>query len=566
MIRLKKPMSYYENKYGTTHYGLNKLYLLMEKQHNRGQEAAGLCCVKLDSKPGDEFVFRERALGTGAIQEIFANVNEAVSTAEKTSAPVPYIGNIYMGHLRYSTTGSAGIKYVHPFLRRTNWKDRNLILCGNFNMTNVDELFEHLVSSGQHPRIYADTYFLLEQLGALLDDYCLAHPGQAPDPREILKQAAPLWDGGYVICGVVGSGEMFTLRDPNGIRPAFWYDDEEITVVASERPVIQTSLNVPAQSVRELEPGQMLSLDREGNLSLTRVLAPGANFKCSFERIYFSRGSDTDIYKERKQLGRELVPQIIEAVHGDLPNTIISYIPNTAETAFFGMMEAFRKVYPEIRAEKIITKDIKLRTFITEDASRNDLAAHVYDVTYGQVDKDSNLVVIDDSIVRGTTLKQSIIRILDRLNPKLIVVVSSSPQIRYPDYYGIDMSRLSEFCAFKAAISLLRKREMGGLIDEVYQKCKAQENAPKVELVNYVKQVYEPFTDGEVADEIALMLTPEGTNAQVKLIFQSLEGLHAAIPEHPGDWYFSGNYPTPGGLKMLNRAFINWYDGHPEAR
>lgn len=583
LIRLRKPLEYYKEKYGTICYGLDKLYLLMEKQHNRGQEAAGMACVKINGKPGEEFIFRERGLGSGAIQEIFANAHQSIASSEKEGYDMPYIGEVYMGHLRYSTTGKSGLSYVHPFLRRNNWKARNMLLCGNFNMTNVDEIFGHLVEQGQHPRIYSDTFLLLEQLGHMLDHeherLCTHYEaeglkGQALiqevenriDTRNIMKECSPLWDGGYVICGALGSGSIFTLRDPHGIRPAFWYCDDEIVVVASERPVIQTTLNVDAASVRELGPGEMLTVDKEGEVKVAQLLEPGKNEKCSFERIYFSRGSDMDIYNERKQLGRELAPQIVEAVGGDLVNTVISYIPNTAETAFFGMVEGLRKVNPDVRAEKIVIKDIKLRTFIAEGASRNDLAAHVYDVTYGQVNPGDNLVVIDDSIVRGTTLKQSIIRMLDRLHPGKIVVVSSSPQVRYPDYYGIDMSRLGEFAAFRAAISLLKKKGLSSVIDDVYERCKAQEHLAKEDMVNYVKAIYDCFTDDEISDEIAEMLTPEGTKAEVKLIYQSIEGLHNAIPDHPGDWYFSGNYPTPGGVKMLNRAFMNWYEGHADAR
>ncbi len=583
LIRLRKPLEYYKEKYGTICYGLDKLYLLMEKQHNRGQEAAGMACVKINGNPGEEFIFRERALGSGAIQEIFANAHQSIASSEKEGYDMPYIGEVYMGHLRYSTTGKSGLSYVHPFLRRNNWKARNLLLCGNFNMTNVDEIFGHLVEEGQHPRIYSDTFLLLEQLGHGLDQehakLCARYEAEGLkgqkliqqvekdiDTRGIMKQSSPLWDGGYVICGALGSGSIFTLRDPHGIRPAFWYCDDEIVVVASERPVIQTTLNVDAASVRELGPGEMLTVDKFGEVDVTQLLEPGKNEKCSFERIYFSRGSDMDIYNERKQLGRELAPQIVEAVDGDLENTVISYIPNTAETAFFGMVEGLRKVNPDVRAEKIVIKDIKLRTFIAEGASRNDLAAHVYDVTYGQVKSGDNLVVIDDSIVRGTTLKQSILRMLDRLHPGKIVVVSSSPQVRYPDYYGIDMSRLGEFAAFRAAISLLKKRGLSSVIDEVYARCKSQANLAKEDMVNHVKAIYDCFTDDEISDEIAKMLTPEGTQAEVKLIYQSLEGLHNAIPDHPGDWYFSGNYPTPGGVKMLNRAFMNWYEGHADAR
>ena len=613
MIRLRKPLSYYKKKYGTCFYGLNKLYLLMEKQHNRGQEGAGLGCIKLNSQPGNEYIFRERALGSGAIQEIFANVKKTISSeiASKHDEELPFAGEVYIGHLRYSTTGKSGISYVHPFLRRNNWKARNMLLCGNFNMTNVEEIFQSVINEGQHPRIYSDTVLLLEQLGNELDkEHRRMHNlyrAEGLDGIElthkiednfevtnVLLDKSRIWDGGFVICGAIGSGDMFALRDPHGIRPAFYYVNDEIVVVASERPVIQTTMNVAIDDVKELTPGSAISVNRAGDVKITDILGQQKNERCSFERIYFSRGSDRDIYCERKALGRELAPAILRAVNYDLDNTVLSFIPNTAEVAYIGMIEGLdnyrrgeqiklieqlnpsdpdysRKIEHilshHLRVEKLAIKDIKLRTFIAEGDSRNDLAAHVYDVTYGLVKTGiDNLVVIDDSIVRGTTLRQSIIRILDRLKPKKIVIVSSSPQVRYPDYYGIDMSRMGEFAAFRAAMALLKERGMSKVIDDVYRKCKAQENLPKEMVVNYVTEIYSPFSDEEISRKIADMLTPEGTNAEIEIIYQSLDGLHKSIPNHPGDWYFSGNYPTPGGNKMVNRAFINYYEGNADLR
>ena len=613
MIRLRKPLSYYKKKYGTCFYGLNKLYLLMEKQHNRGQEGAGLGCIKLNSQPGNEYIFRERALGSGAIQEIFANVKKTISSeiASKHDEELPFAGEVYIGHLRYSTTGKSGISYVHPFLRRNNWKARNMLLCGNFNMTNVEEIFQSVINEGQHPRIYSDTVLLLEQLGNELDKehrrMYSTYREQGLDGIElthkiednfevtnVLLEKSRIWDGGFVICGAIGSGDMFALRDPHGIRPAFYYVNDEIVVVASERPVIQTTMNVAIDDVKELSPGCAISVNRAGDVKITNILGELKNERCSFERIYFSRGSDRDIYCERKALGRELAPAILKAVDYDLDNTVLSFIPNTAEVAYIGMIEGLdnyrrgeqiklieqlnpsdpdysRKIEHilshHLRVEKLAIKDIKLRTFIAEGDSRNDLAAHVYDVTYGLVKTGiDNLVVIDDSIVRGTTLRQSIIRILDRLKPKKIVIVSSSPQVRYPDYYGIDMSRMGEFAAFRAAMALLKERGMCKVIDDVYRKCKAQENLPKEMVVNYVTEIYSPFSDEEISRKIADMLTPEGTNAEIEIIYQSLDGLHKSIPNHPGDWYFSGNYPTPGGNKMVNRAFINYYEGNADLR
>lgn len=614
MVRLLKPLNYYEEKYGTSQYGLNKLYLLMEKQHNRGQEGAGIGCVNLKARPGNEYVYRERGLGSGAISEIFDNARKRIIAAQESNEDannLPFLGEIYMGHLRYSTTGKHGISYVHPFLRRNNWKSRNLLLCGNFNITNVEEVFSKVVEEGQHPRIYSDTVILLEQIGYYLDkeNQRLYNQFKAEgfdgvaltnkiedniDFANVIQEPSKTWDGGFVICGANGSGDIFILRDPNGIRPCFYYLDDEAFVAASERPVIQTAMNVRIGDIKELEPGEAIMVSKHGKVTTKQILPKLDNQKCSFERIYFSRGSDADIYKERKLLGKNLTEKILKAVDYDLDNTILSFIPNTAEVAYIGMCEGVDEYekelqckeilkldshapdFPEkikeilnkrVRKEKIAIKDIKLRTFIAEGKSRNELAAHVYDVTYGQVKNDvDNLVIIDDSIVRGTTLKQSIVRILDRLHPKRIVVVSSSPQVRYPDYYGIDMSRMAEFCAFRAAIALIQERGMGDLITSTYKKCKAQEDWKKEDVVNYVKEIYAPFTDEEISNKIAEMITGPEIKAEVKLVYQSIEGLHNAIPNNPGDWYFSGNYPTPGGNKMVNQAFINWYEGNPDKR
>ena len=611
MVRLLKPLSYYEKKYGTWMYGLNKLYLLMEKQHNRGQEGAGLACVKLDAEPGEEYMFRERGLGGGAIQEIFGAVHrkfadfseEQLHDADFAARQVPFAGEIYMGHLRYSTTGKSGLSYVHPFLRRNNWRAKNLCICANFNMTNVEEIFHAIAVKGQHPRMVSDTYILLEQLGHRLDresERCFVEAQKLGlentdittyieeniDLANVLRLSAPVWDGGYVLCGVTGSGELFTMRDPWGIRPAFWYKDDEILVVASERPVIQTTLDVEADCIHELQPGQGLFMNKRGGLRTEQVLEAKNYAACSFERVYFSRGSDTDIYRERKELGRTLVAPILEAVHGEVDNTVMSYIPNTAEAAYYGMLQGFNEwlnsqkadeiarlgshVTPgalsrilsrRIRSEKVAWKDIKMRTFIAEGNSRADLAAHVYDITYGSLRPGvDNLVVIDDSIVRGTTLRESIIRIMDRLHPKRIVVVSSSPQVRYPDYYGIDMAHMDEFIAFRAAIELHRDRRTEGLLEEIYHKCKAQEHLPKEEVANFVREVYAPFTADEISHKMAEMLRPEGVQTEIVLVFQSLEGLHKACPTSPGDWYFSGHYPTPGGNMRVNKAFIDFYE------
>lgn len=611
VVRLLKPMSYYQEKYGTWLYGLNKLYLMMEKQHNRGQEGAGLACVKMAAAPGEEYMFRERALGSGAIQEIFANVHgrfrdypkEQLEDAAYAERHIPFAGEIYMGHLRYSTTGKSGLSYVHPFLRRNNWRAKNLCICANFNMTNVDEIFGSIAASGQHPRMYSDTYIMLEQIGHRLDReserlfqeavgqgltgtditlYIEDHINLA----NVLRTSAPIWDGGYVLCGITGSGETMAMRDPWGIRPAFWYKDDEIMVLASERPVIQTTLDVEADTVHELRPGEAIFVDKRGEIRLEQIIEPKKYAACSFERVYFSRGSDCDIYRERKELGRLLVPAILDAIDGDLDNTVFSFIPNTAEAAFYGMLSGFdsylnkqkiaaikelqgnasdeelqRILSRKIRAEKVAWKDIKMRTFIAEGNSRNDLAAHVYDITYQSLRPfTDNLVIIDDSIVRGTTLRESIIRILDRLHPKRIVIVSSSPQVRFPDYYGIDMAQMNEFIAFKAAIELLKDRGERKYVMDIYEKCKAQQDKPKEEIVNYVTAIYDPFTQEDISRKMAVMLRPAEIQAEVRIVYQSLEGLHRACPNHPGDWYFSGTYPTPGGNKKVNQAFIDYIE------
>ena len=622
MIRLLKPLDYYREKYG---YALGKLYLLMEKQHNRGQEGAGIACVRLDAEPGDEYMFRERAAGTTAITEIFNSVYrqiaeheqaQAADAARHTSghapashADAPFCGSLYMGHLRYSTTGRSGLDYIHPFLRRNNWRAKNLALCGNFNLTNVADVFDSIAAVGQHPRKYADTHILLEQLGHRLDREVervyrecsaegltgleLTHAIEGRmDMANVLRTASPLWDGGYVMCGTTGSGETFALRDPWGIRTAFWYADDEIIVLASERPVIQTVLNVPAESVTELQPGQALLTRQDGTMRLEQINAPQELRPCSFERIYFSRGSDVDIYRERKEMGRRLVDQILPAIDYDIDHTVISYIPNTAEVAFYGLLEGMdnylneqkvraiehighRPTHTEleqilsrrVRSEKVAIKDIKLRTFIAEGNTRNDLAAHVYDITYGSLVPDrDNLVIIDDSIVRGTTLRQSIIGILDRLHPKKTVIVSSAPQIRYPDYYGIDMSSMEQFIAFRAAVALLEEQGRASVINDVYERCKAALASGEAG-ENPVKEIYASFSDEDINRKMVELLTPDGTNTEVELIFQTVDGLHAACPDHPGDWYFTGDYPTPGGQLMLYRAFIDWYEAtHLSAR
>lgn len=611
MIRLRKPLEYYQEKYGTWQYGLNKLYLLMEKQHNRGQEGAGVACVKLEAQRGEEFMFRERALGSGAITECLGNIHHRfnnyspsqLSDARFAKSFIPYAGEIYMGHLRYSTTGKSGLSYVHPFLRRNNWRARNLLLCGNFNLTNVDEIFAKLSSKGQHPRLCSDTFLLLEQLGHRLDreservfsegvskgyadEQITEYIERNIDVFNILATAATDWDGGYVICGATGSGEMFTLRDPHGIRPCFWYADDEVVVVASERPVIQTTFNLEAEEVNELAPGEALNVSRTGELHLRQLLEAGNVAKCVFERIYFSRGSDRDIYKERKALGLQLVDPILKAIDGDLRHSVFSFIPNTAEVAFYGMLEGLKQylnlrkideiealdhkpthqeleriLNQYVRSEKVAIKDIKLRTFITENASRNELAAHVYDITYGAITPYAdNLVVIDDSIVRGTTLRESILRILNRLHPKKIVVVSSSPQVRYPDYYGIDMANMDEFIAFRAAIELLKENGQESVITEVYRQCVRQLDYPDFKLMNPVKEIYRQYSDADISRKIVEMLRPDEVGCPIEMVFQPIAGLRAACPDFTGDWYFTGDYPTPGGLRLLHKAFIDYYE------
>ena len=575
MIRLLKPLDYYERKYGTWAYGFNKLYLLMEKQHNRGQEGAGIASVSLTNKPGTEYMFREKAEGKDAITEIFSRVTDAMK------------GELLMGHLRYSTTGKSGLTFVHPFLRRNNWRAKNLCLCGNFNMTNIDEIFQFLTAQGQSPRIYGDSYITLELMGHRLDreverlyaeakaqglegtaitDYIDSHVEMV----NVLKSTMSHYDGGYVMCGLTGSGEMFAVRDPWGIRPAFWYHDDEVVAVASERPVLQTTFNIDCTDVQELQPGHALIVHRNGAVANSTLFTfhSSLNNACSFERIYFSRGSDRDIYQERKRLGEQLTSAIMQAIGGDVANTVFSYIPNTAEVAFYGMTDGIRKLSHDVRIEKVVWKDIKLRTFISDGAERNDLAAHVYDVTYGSLRPyEDQLVIIDDSIVRGTTLRESIFKILDRLHPKKIVMVSSSPQIRYPDYYGIDMSHLEELCAFRAAIELIKERGMQQLIAEVYNKCKETVAAANYSLFtlpssleNHVRAIYAPFSVKDINKKIVEMLRPAGMQAPVELVFQSIEGLHKACPNHPGDWYFTGRYPTKGGIRLCNKAFVNYVE------
>ena len=561
LIRLLKPLSYYERKYGTTRYGLEKLYLMMEKQHNRGQEGAGLAYVDLEAEVGTEYMFRERAEGPDAITEIFKRVE------------APVHAQLYMGHLRYSTTGKSGLTYVHPYLRRNNWRAKNLCLCGNFNMTNIDEVFQFLTAQGQSPRLRGDAYITLELMGHRLDREVERLFDEATDMglqgldltryiddhicmANVLKTTMSHFDGGYVMCGLTGSGEMFAVRDPWGIRPAFYYRDEELVVLASERPVLQTTFNLEASDICELLPGQALIVRKNGESLLEQILPAQRLSACSFERIYFSRGSDRDVYQERKRLGEQLTGSILEAVDGDVAHTVFSYIPNTAEVAFHGMTDGVRRLDHDVRIEKVVWKDIKLRTFITEDGARNDLAAHVYDVTYGSlVPYEDNLVVIDDSIVRGTTLRESIFKILDRLHPRKIVMVSSSPQIRYPDYYGIDMSHLEELCAFRAAIALIREQGMQQLIADVYRACKEDPAS-----ANHVQKIYAPFTTEQIDRMIVEMLRPEGMQTPVELVFQSVEGLHRACPDHPGDWYFTGEYPTPGGVRLCNGAFVNYVE------
>lgn len=611
MIRLLKPLEYYQQKYGTWMYGLNKLYLMMEKQHNRGQEGAGMACVKLDGEPGNEYMFRERAEGKNAVTDIFATANrkfkdlsaEQLADAAFAKDKLPFAGELYMGHLRYSTTGKSGIQYVHPFLRRNNWKAKNLCLCGNFNMTNIDEIFAKLTEQGQSPRIYSDSYIMLELMGHRLDreverNFVAAQAMEMHNTdithyiedhvkmSNVLKTTMENFDGGYVVCGITGSGEMFSMRDPWGIRPAFYYMNDEVVVLASERPVLQTTFDLETEEIKELMPGTALLVKHNGDTSIERILEQRSDKACSFERIYFSRGSDRDIYTERKQLGEQLTQPILKAIDYDVDHTVFNYIPNTAEVAYYGMLNGFKRYLNDckiekiagldhipsreeledilgdyVRSEKIAWKDIKLRTFITEGNSRNDLASHVYDVTYGSIEPYvDNLVIIDDSIVRGTTLRESILRILDRLHPKKIIIVSSAPQIRYPDYYGIDMARLEEFCVFRATIQLLKERGMENLIGKVYVDCKEELEKPKEEQKNMVRYIYEPFTTEEINYKIVEMLRPEDVVTPIEIVYQSLEGLHRAIPNHKGDWYFTGHYPTPGGTKLCNQAFVNYFE------
>lgn len=574
MIRLLKPLEYYKRKYGTSYYALDKLYLMMEKQHNRGQEGAGIACVKLNQEPGHEYMYREKSEGKEAITNIFAAARHHLEFPDKDDpdANPPFNGELYMGHLRYSTTGKGGLKYVHPFLRRNNWKAKNLCLCGNFNMTNVEEVFKLLTDQGQSPRIYSDTYIMLEYLGHRLDREVERNFRNAKakglegieiteyiennvDMANVLESTMPHFDGGYVVCGITGSGEFFTMRDPNGIRPAFYYCNDEIVAVASERPVLQTVFDKKCEDIAELKPGQALLVTKSGEVRFRQIIEQQQYRACSFERIYFSRGNDRDIYRERKELGAQLAESVQRAVDGELERTVVSYIPNTAEIAYYGLVESLRKISPLLRAEKIVSKDIKLRTFITESASRRDLSAHVYDITSGVVEPHrDNLVVIDDSIVRGTTLRESIIRILARLEPKKIVIVSSAPQIRYPDFYGIDMSNLTDFIAFQACVALIEERGMGSLMESIYQEA-LQSNVDD----NPVRQLYEPFAAEEISAKMAQLLRPSGVDIPMEFIFQSMEGLHKAIPNHPGDWYFSGHYPTPGGNRMIKRVFVKFY-------
>ena len=611
MIRLLKPLDYYQRKYGTWMYGMNKLYLMMEKQHNRGQEGAGMACVKLGTEPGNEYMFREKAEGANAITEIFKNAQKGFASLTPSQIADPdyakrnlaFAGEIYMGHLRYSTTGKSGLTYVHPFLRRNNWRAKNLCLCGNFNMTNVDEIFDKITAMGQCPRIYSDSYIMLEWMGHRLDREVERNFEDAKElglhgtditnyidnnvkMSNVLKTTMPDFDGGYVVCGLTGSGEMFSMRDPWGIRPAFYYIDDEIAVLASERPVLQTTFDLECDDIKELQPGHALIVNKSGEAKIEKILDRRGDSACSFERIYFSRGSDRDIYQERKKLGELLMKPILKAVDGDVDHTVFSFIPNTAEVAYYGMLRGFKERLNEekineiekldhkptheelqrilnkyVRSEKVAWKDIKLRTFITEGNSRNDLASHVYDITYEVLEPHvDNLVVIDDSIVRGTTLRESIIKILDRLHPKKIILVSSAPQIRYPDYYGIDMARLEEFIAFRACIELLKDRGMHSLIDETYHNCKRELRKPKEDMQCCVKALYKPFTVEELNNKMVEMLRPTDVTTPIEIVFQSIEGLHEAIPSHNGDWYFTGNYPTPGGMKLVNQAFVNYIE------
>jgi len=614
LIRLRKPLEYYKEKYGTWQYGLNKLYLLMEKQHNRGQDGAGIVNVKMELDPGQEYIHRHRSIEQNPIKFVFDKVAKGIRKAEKNKPKgadirwiyenVPFSGEVFLGHLRYGTFGQNSIEFVHPVMRQNNWKSRTLVLAGNFNLTNTDELFQKLIALGQHPKAYTDTVTVLEKVGHFLDEENQLHfrnyknEGYSNrdisplveknlDVQKVLENASKDWDGGYAIAGMFGHGDAFVMRDPWGIRPAFYYYDDEIVVVASERPVIQTVMNVKAESVHEVKPGDALIIKKDGSVSNKMIRVPHTRRSCSFERIYFSRGSDKDIYQERKMLGRLLSPAILKSINYDIENTVFSFIPNTSETAFYGLVQGVRQycvdwkikelkerngsitneemevvLSVEPRVEKLAIKDVKLRTFIADDASRDDLVAHVYDVTYGIIRNNiDTLVIIDDSIVRGTTLKNSILKILDRLYPKKIIVVSSAPQIRYPDCYGIDMAVLDKFIAFNATIQLLKDTNQEQLIDEVYRKCKEQENLPKEEIVNYVKEIYKPFRAEEVSAKIAELLKPDDCNAEVEIIYQTIENLHLACPNDTGDWYFTGNYPTPGGNKVVNTSFINYMEG-----
>ena len=615
LIRLKKPLAFYQQKYGSATYGLNKLFLLMSKQQNRGQDGAGIATIKLNTSPGDRYISRHRSTSKNSVAEIFEHVQNRLieveaknpidyQNAEWLKSNAPYIGELLLGHLRYGTFGNNNIENCHPFLRQNNWITRNLIIAGNFNMTNVDELLNQLYELGQHPKEKADTITVLEKIGHFLDDdnqrlfnhyKTLGYSNveitklieENIDVPSILTRSAKSWDGGYTICGMVGHGDAFVMRDPSGIRPAFYFEDEEVVVVTSERPAIQTAFNVPLESIKEIQPGHALIIKKSGLVSEHQFIEPAERKACSFERIYFSRGNDAGIYKERKQLGRMLVPKILAAINNDLTNTVFSYIPNTAEVAFYGMVEGLHKHVRKYqkekilnfqkdlsneslekllsmapRVEKITLKDAKLRTFITQDEDRQDMVAHIYDTTYGVVNKGvDTLVVLDDSIVRGTTLKQSILRILDRLGPKKIIIVSSAPQIRYPDCYGIDMSRMAEFVAFSATIALLKERGMDQLIQQVYDNCKSQVKLPSDQIKNFVKEIYKPFSPEEISQKIAEIVRPKDIHAEVEVIFQSIEDLHMACPGHTGDWYFSGDFPTPGGMKVVNNAFINFIEG-----
>jgi len=614
LIRLLKPLEYYQEKYGTAFYGINKMYLMMEKQHNRGQDGAGFASIKLDMNPGERYMSRIRSIESQPIQDIFDRINQRINTSLKESPDeatdvawmkknLPYIGEVLMGHVRYGTFGKNSIESVHPFLRQNNWMHRNLIVAGNFNMTNVRELFDNLVQLGQHPKEMADTITVMEKIGHFLDDAVAklykqikkegyskieASPMIAERLKvaKILRKSSKNWDGGYAMAGMLGHGDAFVLRDPSGIRPAYYYSDEEVVVVASERPAIQTVFNTSYEDVKELPPGHAIIIKKDGSASIDQIQEPRERKACSFERIYFSRGNDKEIYEERKALGRLLFPQILNAIDNDIRRTVFSYIPNTAETSFLGMIreaqsylnekkeEQILALGPDIsrealneildvrpRIEKVAIKDAKLRTFITQDSSRDDLVAHVYDITYGSVEKGDYLAIIDDSIVRGTTLKKSILRILDRLHPEKIIVISSAPQIRYPDCYGIDMAKLEDFIAFRAALALHKDRGTEHLIEEIYEKCRAQTEMPDTEVVNYVKEFYAPFTAAEISLKIAEILSPPDIQAEVEIIYQTIENLHKACPKNLGDWYFTGNYPTPGGNRVVNRAFMNFYEG-----